>query len=66
MEERTTIQLPRPLVAKLREARNKGETYADVIDEALVALRERRRFIRRQIRIAEAARSGKEPYRVLE
>lgn len=66
MEDRTTIQLPRPLVAKLRKAREKGETYADVIEEALVALAERRRFIREQVRIADAARSGREPYTVLE
>lgn len=66
MEERTTIQLPRPLVAKLRRARAKGETYADVIGEALVALAERRAFIKEQVRRAEAVMSGKAPYRVLE
>ncbi len=66
MKERTTIQLPRPLVDKLRKARARGETYADVIGEALVALKDRRRFINEQIRIAEAARAGREPYSVIE
>ena len=61
MDERTTIQLPRPLVAKLRKARGKGETYADVIQEALVALAERRAFSKEQVRRAEAVMSGKAP-----
>lgn len=53
-------------MAKLRKAKAKGETYADVIGEALVALAERRAFIKEQVRRAEAVVSGKAPYRVLE
>ena len=65
MEERTTLQLPRSLLLKLRRARAPGETYAGLLDEALVALRERRRFVKEQVRRAEAVMDGKEPYRVL-
>ncbi|MHB8632742.1 MAG: hypothetical protein ACYDBQ_02065 [Thermoplasmatota archaeon] len=66
MEDRTTIQLPRPLVARLRKARAKGETYADLIGEALLALGERRAFIKEQVRRAEAVMAGRAPYRILE
>lgn len=66
MEARTTLQLPKSLLEKLRRAREPGETYAGLLDEALVALKERRRFIREQVRRAEAVMDGKEPYRVLD
>lgn len=66
MEDRTTLQLPKSLLAKLRRAREPGETYAHLLDEALVALRERRRFVKEQVRRAEAVMDGKEPYWVLD
>lgn len=66
MEDRTTLQLPKSLLARLRRAREPGETYASLLDEALVALRERRRFIKEQVRRAEAVMDGKEPYWVLD
>ena len=65
VQERTTLQLPRALLARMRAAKQPGETYAELIDEALVALRQRRRFIKEQIRRAEAVMAGQEPYRVL-
>lgn len=65
MEQRTTIQLPRPLVDRLKRAKGKGETYADLIDDALKALAERRTFLDEQMRLAEDVLAGKSPYRVL-
>ncbi len=66
VEDRTTLQLPKSLLERLRRAREPGETYAALLDEALAALRERRRFIREQVRRAQAVMDGKEPYWVLD
>lgn len=66
MKDRTTLQLPKSLLERLRLAREPGETYAGLLDEALVALRERRRFIKEQVRRAQAVMDGKEPYWVLD
>jgi hypothetical protein len=64
VEQRTTIQIPRPLVARLKKAATKDQTYADIITEALRAL-ERQRMQDLHWQIAKDVMSGKEPYRVL-
>lgn len=61
MEERTTLQLPRPLLAKIKGAGRKGQTYAEVIEEALAAL-ERQRFFDQQYQIYMDMKAGKEPW----
>ncbi|MGQ0535452.1 MAG: hypothetical protein ACT4PT_05220 [Methanobacteriota archaeon] len=61
MEERTTLQLPRPLLAKIKGAGRKGQTYAQIINEALEAL-ERQRFFDQQYRIYLDMKAGKEPW----
>jgi hypothetical protein len=66
MDDRTTLQLPRPLLAKLRRARAPGQTYAHLLEEALVALNARRRFVNEQVRRAQAVLDGKEAYMVLD
>jgi hypothetical protein len=64
VKERTTLQVPRPLLAKLRQAGRKGQTYADVIEEALEALA-RQRFLQAQYEHYLDAKAGKEPARPL-
>lgn len=64
MEERTTLQVPRPLLAKLRKAGTKGQTYAEIITEALGALA-RQRFLDTQYQIYLDAKAGIEPTRRL-
>lgn len=61
MEQRTTLQVPRPLLAKIKGAGKKGQTYADVIEEALHAL-ERQRFFDAQYRVYQDMKAGKEPW----
>ena len=60
MEERTTLQVPRPLLARLRKAGHKGQTYAQVIEEALDALH-RQRFLDAQYQVYLDAKEGREP-----
>ncbi len=61
VHQRTTLQVPRPLLARLKSAGRKGQTYAEVIEEALVALK-RQRFFDEQYRIYQDMKSGKEPW----
>jgi len=60
MKERTTLQITRPLLRKIRDAGRKGDTYADVIDRALAALRERE-FLDRQYETYLSMKAGKVP-----
>jgi len=60
MKERTTLQISRPLLKKIRDSGRKGDTYADVIERALAALRERE-FLDRQYETYLAMKSGKVP-----
>lgn len=64
MEERTTLQVPRPLLAKLKKVGHKGQTYAEVITEALKAL-ERQRFLDAQYTVFQAMKAGREPFRMI-
>lgn len=64
VDERTTLQVPRPLLAKIRKAGHKGQTYAEIIEEALRAL-ERQRMEELHWQIAQDVMAGKAPYRVL-
>ena len=61
MEQRTTVQIPKPLLARIKKARHGGQTYSQVIDEALTAL-QRERFLDEQHRIFIAMKEGREPY----
>lgn len=61
MEERTTLQLPRPLLAKIKGAGRKGQTYAQVIEEALAALKSQR-FFDQQYQTYLDMKAGKEPW----
>jgi hypothetical protein len=64
MEERTTLQVPRPLLAKIKKAGHKGQTYAEIITEALEAL-ERQRFLDAQFEIYKEMKAGREPFRMM-
>lgn len=64
MEERTTLQVPRPLLAKIRKAGHKGQTYADIIEDALKAL-DRQRMEEMHWQVAQEVMAGKQPYRTL-
>jgi hypothetical protein len=61
MDQRTTVQVPRPLLAKIKSAGKKGQTYAEVIEEALAAL-ERQRFFDAQYQVFQDMKAGKEPW----
>jgi hypothetical protein len=61
MDQRTTVQVPRPLLAKIKSAGKKGQTYAEVIEEALAAL-ERQRFFDAQYQMFQDMKAGKEPW----
>lgn len=61
MEQRTTLQVPRPLLAKIRKAGKKGQTYAEVIAEALRALARQRQF-EEQYQVYLDMKAGKEPW----
>jgi len=61
MEQRTTLQVPKPLLAKIKGAGKKGQTYAEVIEEALEALK-RQRFFAEQYQVYLDMKSGKEPW----
>lgn len=64
VEERTTLQVPRPLLAKIRKAGHKGQTYADIIEEALKALH-RERLWQEHYEVVMAMKEGREPFRML-
>jgi hypothetical protein len=61
MDQRTTVQVPRPLLAKIKSAGKKGQTYAEVIEEALAAL-ERQRFFDAQYQMFQDMKAGTEPW----
>lgn len=61
MEQRTTLQVPKPLLAKIREAGKKGQTYAEVIEDALRALLRQRAF-EAQYQVYQDMKAGKEPW----
>lgn len=64
MDERTTLQVPRPLLAKIRKAGHKGQTYADIIEDALKAL-QRERIWDEHYQIFLDMKEGREPFRAL-
>ena len=61
MEQRTTLQVPKPLLAKIKGAGKKGQTYAQVIEDALRALRQQR-FFEEQYQLYLDMKAGKEPW----
>lgn len=64
MKDRTTLQVPRPLLAKIQKAGHKGQTYAEIIEEALQALK-RQRFLDAQYEMYLEMKAGREPFRML-
>lgn len=64
MEDRTTLQVPRPLLAKIKRAGHKGQTYAEIIDEALRAL-QRQRLLDAQYQVYLDMKAGREPFRLV-
>lgn len=62
MDERTTLQVPRPLLARIKKVGHKGQTYAEIIDEALKAL-QRQRFLDAQYQTFLDMKEGREPFR---
>ncbi|HEX9816696.1 MAG TPA: hypothetical protein VGB18_06930 [Candidatus Thermoplasmatota archaeon] len=46
MEDRTTLQLPRPVLKRLKAHVKKGETYVDALNR-LLDLEERQQYIER-------------------
>ena len=51
MQERTTVQLPRPVLKRLKAHVRKGETYVDALNR-LLDLDDRERYIRRAFEMA--------------
>lgn len=51
MDERTTVQVPRPVLKRLQKFRRKGQTYGEALSH-LMDLAERERYIEEQFRRA--------------
>lgn len=51
MNERTTVQVPRPVLRRLQRYGHKGQTYGEILTE-LLDVAERERFIHEQFRRA--------------
>ena|SRR5688572_33346863 len=51
MDQRTTVQVPRPVLKRLQKYRRKGETYGDALAH-LMDIADRERYIEKQFAIA--------------